>query len=74
MEVKDPHARLYVFSVLVITEIVLLYFILQRNIDFTSLDDWISSLLLSTILFLINFAKQWWVAYKEVKGVGDKND
>ncbi|GLU55618.1 hypothetical protein Dfri01_50790 [Dyadobacter frigoris] len=74
MELKDPHARLFVFSALVITEIVFLYLILQRNIDFTSFEDWISSLLLSTILFLINFAKQWWVAYKEVKDQEIKND
>ncbi|WP_159468149.1 hypothetical protein [Dyadobacter sp. 3J3] len=72
MEIKDPHTRLFVFSALVIAEIVLLYFILQRNIDFTSFDNWLSSLLLPTILFLINFAKQWWVAYKEVKRAGAK--
>ncbi|WP_159468150.1 hypothetical protein [Dyadobacter sp. 3J3] len=73
MELKDPHARVFVFSAFLILEIVILVLILRKNIDYTSFDAWISSLLLPTVLFTISFSKELWKAYREIKKTGDEN-
>ncbi|MBE9460761.1 hypothetical protein ACFP1I_32705 [Dyadobacter subterraneus] len=74
MELKDPHARLFLFSAFLIVELVLLILIFRKDNDYNSIEGLLDSQLLLTILLLISFSNQLWKAYREIKKTGEEND
>lgn len=72
MDLKYPHIRLILFSILAIVAIALSINSLRKNIDFSSFDDWLDSQLLLNSSMSISLSVQAWRAYKETKKVKEE--
>jgi hypothetical protein len=74
MELKDPYARLFVFSVFLLLEIWILIYYLRKDIHYSSWGDFLTGPLFLNGILVLSFSLQAWKAYQETNKTEDETD
>lgn len=72
MDLKYPHIRLILFSILGLMAIALSINSFRKDINLYSFDDWLNSQLLLNSSMSIGLSVQAWRAYQETKKIKEE--